>query len=293
MRTPRRSRRSIRPSTTSTSAPYQGVSSAARLLTGAHRIPRLRARAPSPPGSSAPVLTSRSTGQVWVNVASSLQDWASFSPPVGSTVASAWGNHLEKRERHRADHRFDVSAAFPSTLRRRGRGFRARGLHHPERSAPHGSVHALRHGGGMQAVVDSGIDSSKADPHAAALCGAAGGVRTIEDRVRVGPSREQQSAQDLAVLRAGFDHQHDLRASLHQGYGLKGPTSESSRRVPRRSADAIVVGMRTIQPATGDMIVAGGATMGGWSEGAVHAQRRSHGRLAFVGSSLRVDSAFA
>ena len=68
---------------------------------------------------------------------------------------------------------------------------------------------------GVQAVTDSGIDFSKADPTQLRRRVRRRHRRAVDHRERLRRVPEgDEPAQDLAVLRARDDHQHDLRAPL-------------------------------------------------------------------------------
>ena len=89
---------------------------------------------------------------------------------------------------------------------------------------------------GMQAVPDSGIDFSKTDAtRCGAVCGAGiGGLGTIEAEYDA-YLKARQPAQDLAVLRAGHDHQHDRRAPVDQ---LRAQGTQPRRRDRLHHLDA-------------------------------------------------------
>ena len=68
----------------------------------------------------------------------------------------------------------------------------------------------------MQAMQDSGLAVKEADAHryGVAMGSGIGGISTIE--ANHSKLARRRAAQDFAVLRAGHDHQHDLRSRLDQ-----------------------------------------------------------------------------
>ena len=148
--------------------------------------------------------------------------------PVGSTVASAWDAILNGQSGIGPITRFDVSA-FPVRFGGEVRGFDVDEYITPKEARRMDPFMHYGVAAGMQAVADSGIDFSKTDPHrCGAVCGAGiGGLWTIEAEYGEYLEGEQQPAQDLAVLRAGLDHQHDRRAPLDQ---VQPEGAESRRR---------------------------------------------------------------
>ena len=111
-------------------------------------------------------------------------------------------------------------------------------------------------------------------------------------------ARDEQPAQDLAVLRPRQHHQHDLRPHLRS---IQAHGSEPRDRHGLHDVDACASAWRcaSIQYGDADMMVAGGAEMATTplrprqllpGAGAVHAQRRSAARRAARGIAIATAS---
>jgi len=178
--------------------------------------------------------------------------------PVGSSVSSAWDAILRGESGIRPITRFDVSA-FPVRFGGAVRDFDLSQYITPKDARRMDDFMHYGVAAGIQAVVDSGIDFSKADAaRCGAVCGAGiGGLGTIEQEydnfLKGGPRKISPFFVPASIVNMIAGH-------LSIKYGLKGPNLGIVTACTT-STHAIGLGMRTIQYGDADLIVAGGGEM--------------------------------
>ena len=156
--------------------------------------------------------------------------------------------------------RFDV-AKFPVRFGGEVRGFKLDDYITPKDARRMDPFMHYGIAAGMQAVVDSGIDFEKTDPHrCGAVCGAGiGGLWTIEseygeyEKAGGNPRKISPFFVPASIINMIAGH-------LSIRYNLKGPNLGVVTACTT-STHAIGLGMRTIQYGDADMIVAGGGEM--------------------------------
>ena len=179
--------------------------------------------------------------------------------PVGSSVEAAWSAILRGESGISPVTRFDVTG-FPVRFGGSVRGFDVGQYLTPKDARRMDDFMHYGVAAGVQAVTDSGIDFSKADPtRCGAVCGAGiGGLWTIEDEygsyVKSGnPRRISPFFVPATIINMIAGH-------LSIRYGLKGPNLGVVTACTT-STHAIGLGMRTIQYGDADVIIAGGGEM--------------------------------
>jgi 3-oxoacyl-[acyl-carrier-protein] synthase II len=179
--------------------------------------------------------------------------------PVGSTVQSAWDAILRGESGITPVTRFDVSA-FPVRFGGAVRGFDVAQYIPPKEARRMDEFMHYGVAAGVQAVNDSGLDFSKADPaRCGAVCGAGiGGLWTIETEYSEylkanNPRRISPFFVPATIINMIAGH-------LSIRYGLKGPNLGVVTACTT-STHAIGLGMRTIQYGDADVIIAGGGEM--------------------------------
>jgi len=178
---------------------------------------------------------------------------------VGSSVEAAWSAILRGESGISPVTRFDVTG-FPVRFGGSVRGFDVGQYLTPKDARRMDDFMHYGVAAGVQAVTDSGIDFSKADPtRCGAVCGAGiGGLWTIEDEygsyVKSGnPRRISPFFVPATIINMIAGH-------LSIRYGLKGPNLGVVTACTT-STHAIGLGMRTIQYGDADVIIAGGGEM--------------------------------
>ena len=155
--------------------------------------------------------------------------------PVGNTVAESWANLLAGKSGIDLITQFDAGN-FACKFAGEVKGFNI-GDYIPEKEARHMDrfIH-LGLAAACQAVVDSGLPTGEAlDDELATRIGCnigsgIGGLPMIEQtHAELVSSRP---APHLAVLRAGLDHQHDLRATCRSSTASRARTSRWSPPAP-------------------------------------------------------------
>ena len=145
--------------------------------------------------------------------------------PVGNTVAEGWANLLAGRSGIANVHQVRCLGVGLS-LRRRGQGLQRRGVLPGQGSAPHGHLHPLRdggfHSGGARCRAGDRRCTQRGPGRAHRRAGRLGHRRPADDRGHAQGIQRARPAPHLAVLRAGIDHQHDLRPCLDP-LRLQGP----------------------------------------------------------------------
>ena len=179
--------------------------------------------------------------------------------PVGSTVASAWQAVLNGQSGIGPVTRFDVSA-FPVRFGGQVRDFDVAQYLSPKEARRMDDFMHYGVAAGVQAVTDSGIDFSRADPaRCGAVCGAGiGGLWTIEDEY--GAYLKSGSPRKISPFFVPATIINMISGHLSIKYGLKGPNLGVVTACTT-STHAIGLGMRTIQYGDADVIVAGGGEM--------------------------------
>jgi 3-oxoacyl-[acyl-carrier-protein] synthase II len=179
--------------------------------------------------------------------------------PVGSTVPSAWEAVLRGESGIAPITRFDVSA-FPVRFGGAVRDFDV-AQYIPAKEARR--MDDFMHYGvaaGVQAVADSGLDFSKADPtRCGAVCGAGiGGLGTIE--AEYGEYLKANNPRKISPFFVPATIINMIAGHLSIRYGLKGPNLGVVTACTT-STHAIGLGMRIIQYGDADVIIAGGGEM--------------------------------
>jgi 3-oxoacyl-[acyl-carrier-protein] synthase II len=180
--------------------------------------------------------------------------------PVGSTVPSAWDAILSGESGIGPITRFDVSA-FPVRFGGEVRGFELEKYITPKEARRMDPFMHYGVAAGMQAVVDSGIDFTKTDPHrCGAVCGAGiGGLWTIESEygeyLKAGNNPRKISPFFVPASIVNM-----IAGHLSIKFNLKGPNLGIVTACTT-STHAIGLGMRTIQYGDADVIIAGGGEM--------------------------------
>ena len=179
--------------------------------------------------------------------------------PVGSTVPVAWDAVLNGRSGIGPIRRFDVSA-FPVRFGGEVRGFEVAQYLSPKEARRMDDFMHYGVAAGAQAVSDSGIDFSKADPtRCGAVCGAGiGGLWTIESEY--GDYLKSGSPRKISPFFVPATIINMIAGHLSIRYGLKGPNLGVVTACTT-STHAIGLGMRTIQYGDADVIIAGGGEM--------------------------------
>ena len=179
--------------------------------------------------------------------------------PVGSTVPAAWDAVLNGRSGIGPVRRFDVSA-FPVRFGGEVRGFEVAQYLSPKEARRMDDFMHYGVAAGVQAVSDSGIDFSKADPaRCGAVCGAGiGGLWTIESEY--GDYLKSGSPRKISPFFVPATIINMIAGHLSIKFGLKGPNLGVVTACTT-STHAIGLGMRTIQYGDADVIIAGGGEM--------------------------------
>ena len=179
--------------------------------------------------------------------------------PVGSSVVSAWDAILRGESGIGPITRFDVSA-FPVRFGGSVRGFDVSQYITPKEARRMDDFMHYGVAAGMQAVVDCGIDFSKADPNrCGAVCGAGiGGLGTIE--AEYGDYLKSGSPRKISPFFVPATIVNMIAGHLSIKYNLRGPNLGIVTACTT-STHAIGLGMRTIQYGDADLIVAGGGEM--------------------------------
>ena len=179
--------------------------------------------------------------------------------PVGSTVPVAWDAVLNGRSGIGPIRRFDVSA-FPVRFGGEVRGFEVAQYLSPKEARRMDDFMHYGVAAGAQAVSDSGIDFSKADPtRCGAVCGAGiGGLWTIESEY--GDYLKSGSPRKISPFFVPATIINMIAGHLSIKFGLKGPNLGVVTACTT-STHAIGLGMRTIQYGDADVIIAGGGEM--------------------------------
>jgi 3-oxoacyl-[acyl-carrier-protein] synthase II len=179
--------------------------------------------------------------------------------PVGSTVDSAWAAVLRGESGIGPLTRFDVSA-FPVRFGGEVRGFNVADYITPKEARRMDEFMHYGVAAGVQAVSDSGIDFSKADPtRCGAVCGAGiGGLGTIE--AEYGEYLKAMSPRKISPFFVPATIINMIAGHLSIRYGLRGPNLGVVTACTT-STHAIGLGMRTIQYGDADVMVAGGGEM--------------------------------
>jgi 3-oxoacyl-[acyl-carrier-protein] synthase II len=179
--------------------------------------------------------------------------------PVGSTVDSAWAAVLRGESGIGPLTRFDVSA-FPVRFGGEVRGFNVAEYITPKEARRMDEFMHYGVAAGVQAVSDSGIDFSKADPtRCGAVCGAGiGGLGTIE--AEYGEYLKAMSPRKISPFFVPATIINMIAGHLSIRYGLRGPNLGVVTACTT-STHAIGLGMRTIQYGDADVMVAGGGEM--------------------------------
>jgi 3-oxoacyl-[acyl-carrier-protein] synthase II len=179
--------------------------------------------------------------------------------PVGSTVPGAWEAVLNGRSGIGPVTRFDVSA-FPVRFGGQVRGFDVAQYLSPKEARRMDEFMHYGVAAGVQAVADSGIDFSKADPaRCGAVCGAGiGGLWTIESEY--GDYMKSGSPRKISPFFVPATIINMIAGHLSIRFGLKGPNLGVVTACTT-STHAIGLGMRTIQYGDADVIIAGGGEM--------------------------------
>jgi 3-oxoacyl-[acyl-carrier-protein] synthase II len=179
--------------------------------------------------------------------------------PVGSTVAGAWDAVLNGKSGIGPVTRFDVSA-FPVRFGGQVQGFEVSEYLSPKDARRMDDFMHYGISAGIQAVTDSGIDFSKADPaRCGAICGAGiGGLWTIEEEYR--GYLKANNPRKISPFFVPATIINMIAGHLSIKYGLKGPNLGVVTACTT-STHAIGLGMRAIQYGDADVIVAGGGEM--------------------------------
>jgi 3-oxoacyl-[acyl-carrier-protein] synthase II len=179
--------------------------------------------------------------------------------PVGSTVGTAWDAVLRGESGIGPITRFDVSA-FPVRIGGQVRGFDVSEYIAPKEARRMDEFMHYGVAAGVQAVADSGIDFSKADPtRSGVICGAGiGGLGTIE--AEYSEYLKAMSPRKISPFFVPATIINMIAGHLSIRYGLKGPNLGVVTACTT-STHAIGLGLRTIQYGDADTIVAGGGEM--------------------------------
>ena len=179
--------------------------------------------------------------------------------PVGSTVQSAWDAVLRGESGIAPVTRFDVSA-FPVRFGGAVRDFDVAQYIPPKEARRMDDFMHYGVAAGVQAVSDSGLDFSKADPtRCGAVCGAGiGGLGTIE--AEYGEYLKANNPRKISPFFVPATIINMIAGHLSIRYGLKGPNLGVVTACTT-STHAIGLGMRTIQYGDADVIIAGGGEM--------------------------------
>jgi 3-oxoacyl-[acyl-carrier-protein] synthase II len=179
--------------------------------------------------------------------------------PIGSTVQSAWAAILRGESGIGPVTRFDVSA-FPVRIGGQVRDFEVGQYLQPKEARRMDEFMHYGVAAGVQAVSDSGIDFSKADPtRCGAVCGAGiGGLGTIE--AEYGEYLKANSPRKISPFFVPATIINMIAGHLSIRYGLKGPNLGVVSACTT-STHAIGLGMRTIQYGDADVMLAGGGEM--------------------------------
>jgi 3-oxoacyl-[acyl-carrier-protein] synthase II len=179
--------------------------------------------------------------------------------PVGSTVAKAWEAVLRGESGIGPITRFDVSA-FPVRIGGQVRDFDVTQYIAPKEARRMDEFMHYGVAAGVQAVTDSGIDFSKADPtRCGVICGAGiGGLGTIE--AEYSEYLKAMSPRKISPFFVPATIINMIAGHLSIRYGLKGPNLGVVTACTT-STHAIGLGLRTIQYGDADVIVAGGGEM--------------------------------
>jgi len=179
--------------------------------------------------------------------------------PVGSAVETAWKAILAGESGIGPITRFDVSN-FPVRFGGQVKGFDPSRYFNTKELRRMDEFMHYGVAAGIQAVEDSGMDFSKADPtRCGAVCGAGiGGLGTIESEydayVKTGNPRKISPFFVPATI------VNMIAGHLSIKYGLKGPNLGVVTACTT-STHAIGIAMRTIQYGDADMLIAGGGEM--------------------------------
>jgi 3-oxoacyl-[acyl-carrier-protein] synthase II len=179
--------------------------------------------------------------------------------PVGSTVKSAWDAVLRGVSGIAPITRFDVSA-FPVRFGGAVRDFDVSQYISPKEARRMDEFMHYGVAAGVQAVTDSGLDFSKADPtRCGVVCGAGiGGLGTIE--AEYGEYLKANNPRKISPFFVPATIINMIAGHLSIRYGLRGPNLGIVTACTT-STHAIGLGMRTIQYGDADVIVAGGGEM--------------------------------
>ncbi len=179
--------------------------------------------------------------------------------PVGSTVQSAWDAVLRGESGIAPVTRFDVSA-FPVRFGGAVRDFDVAQYIPPKEARRMDDFMHYGVAAGVQAVTDSGLDFSRADPtRCGAVCGAGiGGLGTIE--AEYGEYLKANNPRRISPFFVPATIINMIAGHLSIRYGLKGPNLGVVTACTT-STHAIGLGMRTIQYGDADVIIAGGGEM--------------------------------
>jgi 3-oxoacyl-[acyl-carrier-protein] synthase II len=179
--------------------------------------------------------------------------------PVGSTVQSGWDAVLRGESGIAPITRFDVSA-FPVRFGGAVRDFDVNHYMPPKEARRMDEFMHYGVAAGVQAVTESGLDFSKADPtRCGAVCGAGiGGLGTIE--AEYGEYLKANNPRKISPFFVPATIINMIAGHLSIRYGLQGPNLGVVTACTT-STHAIGLGMRTIQYGDADVIVAGGGEM--------------------------------
>ncbi len=179
--------------------------------------------------------------------------------PVGSTVQSGWDAVLRGESGIAPITRFDVSA-FPVRFGGAVRDFDVSQYMPPKEARRMDEFMHYGVAAGVQAVTESGLDFSKADPtRCGAVCGAGiGGLGTIE--AEYGEYLKANNPRKISPFFVPATIINMIAGHLSIRYGLRGPNLGVVTACTT-STHAIGLGMRTIQYGDADVIVAGGGEM--------------------------------
>ncbi len=179
--------------------------------------------------------------------------------PVGSTVQSGWDAVLRGESGIAPIKRFDVSA-FPVRFGGAVRDFDVSQYMPPKEARRMDEFMHYGVAAGVQAVAESGLDFSRADPtRCGAVCGAGiGGLGTIE--AEYGEYLKANNPRKISPFFVPATIINMIAGHLSIRYGLQGPNLGVVTACTT-STHAIGLGMRTIQYGDADVIVAGGGEM--------------------------------
>jgi 3-oxoacyl-[acyl-carrier-protein] synthase II len=179
--------------------------------------------------------------------------------PVGSTVQSGWDAVLRGESGIAPITRFDVSA-FPVRFGGAVRDFDVSQYIPPKEARRMDEFMHYGVAAGVQAVTESGLDFSRADPtRCGAVCGAGiGGLGTIE--AEYGEYLKANNPRKISPFFVPATIINMIAGHLSIRYGLQGPNLGVVTACTT-STHAIGLGMRTIQYGDADVIVAGGGEM--------------------------------